>query len=233
MTNLTDIIRKIKALRARAADDASSENEAAKAAEVAEKLMREHNINLSELDVRSEGVEKNVWGAGRRVKGAETFAIASIAKATNCKAWVQNGGEIVYLGNPADVEVALYFTDLVSNAADACFKTYQKTEAFRNDRIYYSTRKIGADYRTGVCQRLGERIRDKALAECAPEATGTGLIVVKDALIRQWLEDNGMAFRKLRSRSVGSAYGAGRDAADGVSIGRGVGTQRSTQLALS
>jgi hypothetical protein len=98
--------------------------------------------------------------------------------------------------------------------------------------MYYNTRKIGSDYRIGVCQRLGERIRDKALAECAPEASGTGLIVVKDALIRQWLEDNNMAFRKLRNRSVGASYNAGRGAADGVSIGRGVGTQRSTQLAL-
>ena len=233
MTDLSKIIAKIKALRARAADAASSENEAAKAAEVADRLLREHNINLSELDVRAEGVEKSVWGAGRRTRGPEAFAAVKISKATNCKAWVQNGGEIVYLGNPADVEVALYFTDLVSNAAEACLRAYRKTEGYARQQHYHSARKIGSDYRVGVCQRLGERILEQAQVERKPQASGTGLVVVKDALIKQWLQDNTMGFRTHRSnRSVGGAYNAGRGDADGVSIGRGVGTRRSGQLAL-
>ena len=234
MTNLSDIIRKIKALRARAADAASSEAEAAKAAAVADKLLREHNIDLSELDVRAEGVAKNVWGAGRRTRGPETFAATKIAEATNCKVWCANGGEIVYLGNPADVEVALYFTDLVSNAAEACLRAYRKTEDYARQQHYFSPRKIGADYRIGVCQRLGERILEQVEAERKPQATGTGLVVVKDALIQQWLKDNGMAFRGYRSnRRVGEAYNTGRGDADSVSINRGVGMQRTGQMALS
>lgn len=235
MTDLTAIIRKIKALRARAADAASSENEAAKAAEVADKLLREHNINLSELDVRAEGVEKNVWGLGNRTRGPESYAATRIGKATNCKVWSQNGGGIAFLGNPADVEVALYFMDLVSNAAKACLATYRKTDAYDTQiSVYgYSARKIGNDYRLGVCQRLGERVLEQVEAERKPEATGAGLIVVKDALIRQWLEDNGMAFRKKRgSRTVGASYNDGRGHADSVSIGRGVGTRRTGQLAI-
>ncbi len=234
MTNLSDIIRKIKALRARAADAASSENEAAKAAAVADKLLREHNIDLSELDVRAEGVAKNVWGAGRRTRGPETFAATKIGKATNCKVWCQNGGEIVYLGNPADVEVALYFTDLVSNAAEACLRSYRKTEDYARQQHYFSPRKIGADYRIGVCQRLGERILEQVEVERKPQATGTALVVVKDALIQQWLKDNGMSFKDHRSsRRVGASYNTGRGDADSVSINRGVGVQRTGQMALS
>lgn len=233
MTNLTDIIRKIKALRARAADAASSENEAAKAAEVADKLLREHNIDLSELDVRAEGVTKSVWGAGRRTRGPETFAALKIGNATNCEVWVQSGGEIVYLGNPADVEVALYFTDLVSNAAEACLRAYRKTDQYQLMQYRFSARKIGSDYRIGVCQRLGERILEQVQAERKPQASGAGLVVVKNALIKQWLEDSGLGFRQKRSnRTVGGAYNTGRGDADSVSIGRGVGTQRTGQLAL-
>lgn len=233
MTDLTSIIRKIKALRARAADAASSEAEAAKAAQVADKLLREHNINLSELDVRAEGVEKNVWGVGKRTRGPETFAAVKIGKATNCKVWVQNGGEVVFLGNPADVEVALYYMDLVSNAAEACLRAYRKTEEYAREARYYSSRKIGSDYRIGVCQRLGERILEQVQAEHKPQASGTGLVVVKDALIKQWLQDNGMAFRHKRSnRTMGASYNDGRGAADKVSIGRGVGMQRTGQLVL-
>ena len=141
----------------------------------------------------------------------------------------------MFLGNRADVEVALYFMDLISNAAEACVRTYRKTEDYQNQQhVYgYSPRKIAADYRSGVCQRLGERILERAQAEQKPQATGTGLVVVKDALIRQWLEDNNLHFKKHRGgRSVGASYNAGRGDADGVAIGRGVGTQRSGQLAL-
>lgn len=229
----SDIIRKIKALRARAADAASSENEAAKAASVADKLLREHNIDLSELDVRAEGVEKGVWGAGKRLRGAECSAAINIAKATDTEAWVQNGGEIVYLGNPADVEVALYYTDLVSNAADACLRQYRKTADYSRQIGYWSARKVHNDFRKGLCGRVGQRILEQVqLADVV--ATGSDLVVVKNALINQWLADAGMKFRQHKSRSrVGAAHSHGRAAGENVAIGRGIGVQRSGVLALS
>jgi hypothetical protein len=231
-TNLTDIIRKIKALRARAADSASSETEVAKATAVADKLLQEYNIDLSELDVRADGVVKTVWGGGRRARGAETFAALHIAKATNTEAWVQNGGEIVYLGSPADVEVALYYTDLVSNAATACWKAYQKTDAYNTQTLYHSSRKVGADFRRGLCSRVGRRIADQVQLE-KTTATGAGLVVVKNALINQWLQDNGLRFRShKRTTGVGQSYNAGQDAGNSVAIGRGVGFRRSSVLAL-
>lgn len=231
MTDLSSIIRKIKALRARAADAASSEAEAAKAAAVADKLLREHNIDLSEVDVRAEGVVKAVWGAGKRARGPESYAVVKIAKAAGVKVWTENGGEVAYLGNPADVEVALYYTDLVANAAESCLRAYRKTDDYAQQLRLWSSRKVSSDYRTGVCQRLGERILAQVKAEPAP--TGTGLVVVKDALIRQWLEDEGLRFKTSnRSRRVGAGYNHGRAHADNVGIGQGVGTQRSGRLAL-
>lgn len=236
MTKLSDIIRKIKALRARAADSASSEAEAAKAAAVADKLLREHDIDLSELDVRAEGVGKTVWGEGQRTRTAESWALVNIGRATNTKVWLQNGGEFAILGNPADVEVALYYLDLVSAAAASCLSAYQRTDAYQDaQRVYgYSRRKIHSDYKIGVCQRLGERIREQAEAERAPQAAGKGLVVVKDALINQWLADNGvgLAAKRSRSRTVGASYRQGREAAENVGIGRGVGVRRTGVLAL-
>jgi hypothetical protein len=232
MTDLSKIIAKIKALRARAADAASSENEAAKAAEVADRLLREHNINLSELDVRADGVDKNVWNPGARVRTPECSAAAAIAKGLGLECWVRNGGEITFLGAPADVEVAFYFMDLASNASHAGLKAYRKTEDYRNDQRYSSARKVGTDFRRGVCARLGQRIRDNLDLEKTPQATGAGLVVVKNALIQQWLKDHGIGFKSHRGSRVGAGYGRGQEYAEGVSVGRGIGTQRSGQLAL-
>ena len=228
------IIAKIKALRARAADSASSENEAAKAAAVADKLMREHNISLSELDVRADGVVLRVWNEKARVRGPETFAAKSIADAIGVECWVQNGGEITLLGAPADVEVALYYLDLTSNAAHVGLRAYRKCDEYDNMLRYYSPRKIGSDYRIGVCRRLGERIAEQIFAEQTPVAEGTGIVLVKDALVRQWLADNSMAFTPHKSRRrVGASYQHGKDHAENVGIGRGIGVQRTGQEFLT
>lgn len=226
------IIAKIKALRARAADAASSENEAAKAAEVADKLLREYNINLDELDVRADGVDKHVWNPGARVRSPECSGAAAIAEALGLRCWVQHGGEITFLGAPADVEVAFYFMDLTSNASHAGPKAYRKTDEYQADLRYHSSRKVGLDYRRGVRGRLGRRIADQINAEKLPQATGTGIVVVKDALIKAWLEEHDMKFRAARTVSVGQAYRQGQAYAEGVGIGRGVGTQRTGQFAL-
>lgn len=230
--SIQKIIAKIKALRARAADAASSENEAAKAAEVADRLLREYNIDLSELYVRADGVDTHVWNPGARVRSPECSGAAAIAKALGLRCWVQHGGEITFLGAPADVEVAFYFMDLASNASQAGLKAYRKTDEYQGDLRYYSARKVGFDYRRGVCSRLGARIADQINAEKTPQATGTGIVVVKEALIKAWLDAHDMRFRAARTVRVGQAYAQGQDYAENVGIGRGVGTRRSGQAAI-
>lgn len=229
---MSKIIAKIKALRARAADAASSEAEAAKAAAVADKLMREHNISLSELDVRAEGVGKVFWNPDARMRGPETFAAKKVADALGIECWCE-AGRIAFLGSPADVEVALYYMDLCSNAAEAGVRAFRKTDDYARLLRQFSPRKIGADFRKGVCSRLGQRIADQIYAEQTPVATGTGIVLVKDALIRAWLEENDMRFKKARATRVGGAWHNGRAHAEGVGIGRGVGVQRSGQGLLA
>ncbi len=233
MSNISTIIAKIKALRARAADAASSENEAAKAAAVADKLLREHNLTLDDVEVRAAGVVKHVWNPGTRTRGPITRAAGKIGKATGVDIWIENGGEVVLLGSPADVEVACYYLDLVDNAMDACTRTWRGTTDYHDLTRYLSPRAAGRDYRIGVASRLGERILDSVQQAEAAAPTGTSLVVVKDALIRQWKEERNMAFKKARKRMVNThAYNNGRDAAEGVGIGRGVGVQRTGQQLL-
>lgn len=229
---IADIIRKIKALRARAADAASSENEAAKAAEVADRLLREHNIDLSELDVRAEGVGTQVWGNASARRHPVKYAVVKIAKATGCEVWLGSDG-IVFLGSPTDVELALYYTDLVNNALESCLRAFKRTDDWVRVTGYWSPRKAAADFRVGVAGRLGARILEQSRAAEAAQPTGTGLVVVKNQLIRQWLEDEGLRFKNAgRKTRRGEAYAHGQRAAEGVGIGRGVGTQRSTQSAI-
>ena len=221
------IIDKIKALRARAADAASSEAEAAKAAAVADKLLREHNLSIDDVEVRAAGVVCRVWNPGCRVRGPEGYAASKVAKATGVEVWVANGGEITFLGSPADVEVSLYYMDLVREASKACLRAYSKTPEYAGLKHCFSPRRISRDF------RIGERIRDDNTVAEQAQPTGTGIVVVKNALIREWLEDRGLRFRSGRTSRVGAAANAaGRSAAETVGIGRGVGTQRTGQALI-
>lgn len=224
------IIDKIKALRARAADAASSEAEAAKAAAVADKLLREHNLSIDDVEVRAAGVVCRVWNPGCRVRSPEGYAASKVAKATGVEAWVANGGEITFLESPTDVEVSLYYMDLVREASKTCLRAYSKTPEYAGLKRCFSPRRISRDFRIGVCSRLGERIRDANTVAEQAQPTGTGIIVVKNALIREWLDDHGLRFRT--SRVGAAANAAGRSAAETVGIGRGVGTQRTGQALI-
>jgi hypothetical protein len=122
--------------------------------------------------------------------------------------------------------------DLTSNASHAGLKAYRRTEDYQSDQRFASPRKAGSDFRRGVCARLGARIHVHLDLEKTPQASGTGIVVVKNALIRQWLQDHNMGFKSACKVRVGQGYNRGKEYAEGVGIGRGVGTQRSGQLAL-
>jgi hypothetical protein len=217
MSDRETIIKKIRALRARAADGASTESEAAIAARIAAKLLEEHNLSLSELDLKAEGVDHQGWGKdGRRAVAPEHLAAMGIAKLCGVKVW-KTGNRLNILGVSHDVEAALYFLDLTRNAIRLAWKE-EKASLGYNDASYC------INFKKGVASRLGERFRDLAIEqERARASTGTGLVVVKDALINQWLAEKKMKFGKPGQVSVGNGFHAGKHAGNSVAINRGVG----------
>lgn len=231
--SISDILKKIKALRARASDSASTEGEAAMAASKADELLQKHNINLSELDVRAEGVGKVRWDSGQETRPVEVLAMFGIEAGCNVDYWY-SGGVISVVGAPADVETALYYIDLVSAAVKNCWNSFQKTSDFLDLREQgYTKRKIGFSFRKGVARRLGERIALFAEAdESQSEEKGrNALVPVKNALIKNWLIENDVR-PKTNSAFVGNAggYHAGRAAASNVGLGRGIAAQKNAPL---
>lgn len=238
MTNpkLDAIIKRIRALRARAADAASTEAEAEIAARKAAQLLNEHNINLSEFDVRADGVHREKWNSGQRTQPVAALATFGIEAACNVRMFYQ-GGIVSIVGAPADVEVALYYLDLVKAACERCWSTFQRSGQFRALRDGgRSVHSLGFSFRKGVAIRIGERLKAMAAeSQRAPESsTSRALVPVKDAMIQQWLHDQKIRLRSGKSTvSDGAGYHAGRDAGDRVSINRGLGSSRTDRLQLT
>lgn len=240
MTKTRDqVIKLIQALRARAADSASTEAEAAIAARKAQQLLEEHNITLTEADVRSEGITKAYWKSGQKTLPVASWAFVGIDKACGTKTTHSRGTLTIY-GAPADVEVALYFYDLVSNACYRTWDTFKSTPACEQLLWRASAREVGSAFRKGVSVRLGERIGAQAdqevdRAQAGHEAEGSALVVVKQALLRQELAKHGLKLEntgKGRRTNGSGGYSAGRSAAEDVGLHKGVGSSRSGHTAL-
>lgn len=233
MADLQSIIKKIKALRARAADVASTEAEAEIAARIAAKLLSEYNISLSELDVRAEGVGKETWDSGKTTRPFESMALFGIDKLCRTKSYF-SGGIISIIGAPADVETALYFLDIIRTAALGQSLLFQLS--FEFDELQaagQSTRSINAAFKIGLARRIGERLKAMA-TEPEYESSGRDLVPVKNALIREFMDRSGIHLQSSAKPNINSrgAYAAGQSAGNGVSLARGVGSTRSGQLRL-
>lgn len=230
---LQKILKKIQALRARAECSASSEAEAEMAAKMAAKLLQEHNISLTELDVKAEGVDKYTWESGYAKMPPEAYALRGINKLCNVQTWF-TGGRITIIGAPADSELALYYLDIVKAAINSCWETHKATEDFLWNQLTDETgRGYTIAFKKGVASRLGERMKAMA-TQVETQTTSNTLVVVKDALVRSWMQDHNINLRSTTSSmSSASGYSAGRSAANNVSISKGIGVKRSGQNYLA
>lgn len=230
MNDIQSVIKKIKALHARAADKATTEAEAEIAMRVAGDLLKKHNITLTEVDVKADGVAKETWGGGKH-RLPEAFAARGIEAFCNVKIW-RNGGVMTIIGSPADSAAAAYFFDIVANAVKSAFERYRKSIEYAvlvNQTG--SARGVGTSFRIGVASRLGQRLSAMAREgeQVTPSANGNALVVVKNAMINDYMRDNGIKLYKATNTNLrsGSAFASGKEAANNVNLNRGIGGSRA------
>lgn len=231
---LQAILKKIRALRARAADAASTEAEAAIAARKAAELLDAHNISVTELDVRADGITAEQHGRQRKGYADELFAWIGVERFCGVCVLRKYDGRAEVIGAPADVETALYFLDLVAAACASTWRAYQRTPEYRRRADWEGPRKVATAFRRGVAVRCGERLSAMAAErDTAPEASGSrALVPVKNQLIADYLQAKGYSLKSVNARVNSSAFHDGKRAGEGVSLARGIGVARSGTLAL-
>lgn len=231
MSDLDAIIKKIKALQARAADAASTEAEAAMALKIAAKLLADHDLTMTEVEAKSAGVKEERWSKGGKHRTVEQYAWRGVEMLCNVRVIkVHNSDAMRLIGSPADVAAAMYFFDIVSQACKSCWETYFKTwDCYHAINKHGSQRGVSQSFKIGVATRLGQRMQEMARAAKQEQTSqGTGLVVVKNALIDAFIADKIGKVRstKDQSRHVADAKRAGLTAAEGVNLSRGFGGSR-------
>jgi len=200
MTNRTELIKKIRNLRARASDEASSQAEANAAASRAAKLILEHEIGEDELRAMgTSGVAEGVHNDGRRRMHPTMDEVAgAIGRLTECKPLIRGGGANLWVGEPGDVEFALYLSEVIQGASERAWKTHLKiTRRYsspRNRKSYLMGFGFGV---SGVLKKLAAERRAKRPAT----ATGTSIVILKDQIINSYLDEQ---FGDIKEQRHGS-----------------------------
>lgn len=214
----------IRALRAKTVANGCTEAEALAAAEKLAALLQQHNMTLDEAEMRASPFERHQethddWIGERLWKIAD-----GIARLTDVRYWTGRPGEaptINFFGFAHEVDVARYLLEICRRAMET-----EQARILRNPRLITRARqrRAVAPFLDGMADRLRQRLRDMK----PPEPTGTGLVVLRGALIDQAMTEKLRERRARGSRTLEAGYLDGVSAGDRVSLNRGLQSSRTT-----
>jgi hypothetical protein len=229
--DLTRVIERIRALRAKTTDQGCTEPEALRAAEKVAELLERYGLSLSEIDLRKQACEGFGIDTGRRKREPVDRCTPTIAEFCDCRAWSETSptGTIryVFFGLPADVEAGRYLHDLVA----AAFAN--ETAAFKAGSLYREM--SGAEKRAavssfqiglagGICEKLSKLKAQRAAS--AAKSSGRDLVPVKASILDEEIEKLGLAFQTKRGRRrrklIATAYAEGQAAGGRVEVNEGL-----------
>ena len=214
--NRDAISRRIRALRAKTVENGCTEAEALAAAQLFADLLAKYNMTVDEAEMRASPFAHHTeqhsdWVGDRLWKVA-----AAVSELTGARYWTQAAGmptSIDFFGFEHEVEGARYMLEI---CAGAMRRAVKQMEAAAFPRVL--KRHVALPYLDGMADRLAQRIR----AMKPPVPTGTGLIVLHDALIEANMPTKTHQGRARGSRDRDDSYGDGWSAGDRVALNPGL-----------
>jgi hypothetical protein len=227
-----DIINKIKALRAKVNNAASTEAEVEAAARMVAKLMMQHDVteDLLTEKVAPEGVHAASDALKNDLEWVLQYCWKPIQDLTETKSY-RSGQKFNYIGLPHDVEMALYLFELVTMSAKRGWLRHS-AKMFDEDGM---TRTKGArvSYYVGFGERMAAMLNElhEERQKARPVATGTAVVIRKQDIIKGKMREMGLQLHKSRGKSMGrvdgNAYNAGQHAASQVNLNRPFGATKA------
>lgn len=246
MTQLTDekkakLIEKIKKCLALGKDPSAFQHEAESAMEMAQRLMEEYNLSVTDVEV-DEVVEVEFVTDRSRIIQWKALLAKYVANGFECQLFTRKGrgvgrsldgqyhpSKLVFIGTKVDVEVAIYVFKYLSTVvermkADFVKKVVVPSYVRTGSKGYKMNQ--GKSYAVGIVQALKLKIdefanRKKETVNSAPITGKEMILVKKDAVakyMRRYNMTKGTPIKGLNrdAMSTGQEHGAG------ISIHHGV-----------
>ena len=226
-------ITRIRALLAKSRDPASSEAEAASAAQAAERLLARHALTMR--DVERPSITEHKTGIRYLEPWARNIAVHA-ARLYGCEPLVAEEsvvGTSRKTGRPKTIRyrsVSVYGRAVSAEVAVSMI-SYLIATVVRLSRDYSSERRDQLGFQRGCGERVATRLyelrmeQEQRAESQEGRGDGTSLVVVEQSEAREFLE-NSMQLRKMRrteSNTRSRAAHAGWDAGAGIGLGGQVG----------
>jgi hypothetical protein len=231
MSDKDKIIEKIRKLLALSKSD--NVHEAQLALTRANEMMTEHQLHMSQIDI--DKMKDSRLFEGQVVKVSETYRsfMRDIAKAAGRIFDAQEIGtgkqsEIYYVGQKEDVSNAnILFSHLFESWRSICSRDTKKWKEQHYEASQYEVKKYQISHGQGFASAV--LTRATALASTRKSAVkttaaGTALVVLKDQLIQQWVDDNTKS-RKHTYKAQSGGYREGYKAGQQINLGTAIGEE--------
>ena len=212
------VIEKVRKLLA--LSSSSNEHEAALAAAHVQRLLAEHNLEMSELEAQEEGAGEVELEVARTVPKWLSSLFATVANGFDCFPIVTTTAtcsRLRFIGVGEDPEVASYTLQFLMHELRRLATIYLRTAEAATGRLSPADRKrIRHSYLLGGAQGVRHAL---AAQKAVTPTTSTALVPVKDALIRQYREEQVGELRVQRNRRstvLSAAFHQGRT--DGAAL---------------
>jgi len=214
---LSRVLLRIQALRAKTVDRGCTEQEALAAAKKVAELLDQYGLSLGEVGVREQPCEGVGIETERRRRMPVDDCVCAIADFCDCRVWREQPDEgtirHVFFGLRADVEAAHYLHDVI----EVTFRT--ETWMFRQHEeveVALERRRTAHSFQVGLASGICEKLRSlKNARNTAMRSSGTDLVPIKAGVIEDELEKLGMNFHtttRRRRRVDRDAFAAGQAA---------------------
>lgn len=185
-----------------ALSNSSNEHEAALAAAHAQRLLSEHNLAMSELEVQQQGAGEVELQMARTITKWISSLFATVANAFDCMPVVTtetSRSRLRFIGVGEDPEVAACTLEFLISELRWLASAYLAGLDQAQGKLTTSQRqKVRNSYLLGGAFGVAEALRRQ---KASTPTTSTALVPVKDALIRQYCEQNFGQLKNRRSRS--------------------------------
>lgn len=242
-----DKIRKMK----RMMEGAKTEGEAQQFAAMMQRMMLNHNIDMTDIEVQQMEAEEPVsehWfnpeGPDAKTKRVRSYWMeelaAIVARAHFCDIAVnEKTNNIMLIGRKSNIEVAEFMVVTLSRivhkmALREWWKEWRKRGGEKshdeNRRVRGELKGFRVSYVKSFTQRLAERYaEERRKATRGPDATTTALVRVNraEAATKAYMHDKfanskpAKEITKFKDTSHAAGWRAGRDAADAIDLGAG------------
>jgi hypothetical protein len=233
-TERAKLLERIRHLSARTTDRGCTEAEALQAAEMMGRLLTQHGLSMTDLEIEDTRCERATVDTGRKAADETRFYCSALAEYTNTKVWLESGAtkKVVFFGLPADVQVAAYLYQVIRTAFIA-----------EKDRFNLAGQRSGQahgaaaahDFKVGFCVRVASRLREMAKAKRAEgQSTGRDLVLVTNAVVERQFNQLAMKMGKSGGTTVrkNDHYAQGKAAGDRVGLNPAVGNDGRAALRL-